>query len=236
MQTATLSFPGATIMTDQTPNGAFRAIATPAAQAANRTMQIVKVGIFAVSLAAAVPTARNLYYSWQNDIPFSEVSHRLDQYDLWMKNLDCKINYRTLSTAGGTKVDVGTCPTSGDIAIKVSAPTGQSNYEWIAFDKLPKPSSTTSASLMGLLISSAMAGEVTPDEAALAASGTRDDGRLKLAQANVETICQARAGKDQIVRITKTGDKCFKEIVSPLKGVVESRTEVPCNTQCTPSG
>lgn len=211
--------------------GSLFAITDPAARAANRTMQIVKIGIFAVSLAAAIPTARNLYYSWQNDIPFSEVSHRLDQYDLWMKNLDCRINYRTLSTAGGTKVDVGTCPTSGDIAIKVTAPTGQSNYEWIAFDKLPKPSSTSTAGLMGLLIPSAVAGEAPQRRQSLST-----DGRLYVAQANVETVCQARAGKDKIVRITKSGDKCYKEIVSPLKGVVETRTEVPCNTQCTPSG
>lgn len=220
----TLTVPGATTMT----KASLSAIADPATRAANRTMQILKVGIFAVSLAAAIPTARNLYYSWQNDIPFSEVSHRLDQYDLWMKNLDCKINYRTLSTAGGTKVDVGTCPTSGDIAIKISAPNGQSNYEWIAFNKLPKPSSST-ASLMDLFISSAVAGEaVTHDPS------SQGNGNMSVAQANVETMCQARAGKDQIVRITKIGDKCFKEIVSPLKGVVETRTEVPCNTQCTP--
>jgi hypothetical protein len=218
--------PEATTMTSQSQTSPL--FAHPAARAANRTMQIAKVGIFAVSLAAAIPTARNLYYSWQNDIPFSEVSHRLDQYDLWMKNLDCRINYRTLSASGGTTIDVGTCQKSGDIAIKVSA-RGQSNYEWIAFDRLPKPASnTTSAGFMSLLISSAFADEMGADTV------TRmSDGPLHVAQATIETVCQARAGQ-QIIRITKSGNKCYKEVVSPLKGTVESRTEVPCNAQCTP--
>lgn len=215
-------------MTSDTSTSGLRAIADPAARAANRTMQIAKIGIFAISLAAAIPTARNLYYSWQDGIPFSEVSHRLDQYDLWMKNLECNVKYRTLSTTGGTRVDVGTCPQSGDIAIKVSAPSAQAQYEWIAYDKLPKPSSKT-AGLWNLVVAPAHAESAPSSDSGAARS---DDGRIVVAQATVETVCQARSGKDKIVRVIKDGDKCFKEIVSPMKGSVENRSEVPCNTQC----
>lgn len=215
-------------MTSQSQQPSLFALDHPAGRAANRTMQIAKIGIFAISLAAAIPTARNLYYSYQDGIPFSEVSHRLDQYDLWMKNIDCRVNYRTLSTSGGTTVDVGTCKQSGDIAIKITSAQGQSNFEWIDFNKLPKPTTASqSAGVLGLFVSSAFAGETitTPES----------DGRMNVAQATIQTVCQARAGTN-IVRITKDGDKCYREVVSPLKGTVNERKEVPCNTQCTPSG
>lgn len=219
-------------MTDQMQRKPLAAYAEPAAAAANRTMQLVKFGVFAVSVAAAIPTAQNLYYSWKNDVPFTEVPHRLAQYDLWMKNLDCKIDYRTLSAASGTKVDVGTCSKSGDIAIKVSSANGQANYEWIAFDQLPKPATKT-AGLMDIIISSAIADELAKAPAATSAA----DAKLQVAEANMEVVCQAKVEKkDQIMRIVKDANKCFKEIVSPFKGTVEKRDEVPCNTQCTPAG
>ena len=228
MSTATVTF-GETFQMSEPISKSLSAYAEPAAAAANQTMRMIQLAVFGVSVAAAIPTAQNLYYSWKHDVPFTEVSHRLTQYNLWMKNLDCKINYRTLSAAGGTKVDVGTCPSSGDIAIKVSGASGQSNYEWIAFDKLPKPASPTkAANLMEYLISSAVADE-------LAAPQSPGDGQLRLAQVNLETVCQAKV-KDQIVRIVKDGAKCFKETVSPFKGTVEKREEVPCTTQCTQAG
>ncbi len=230
MSTATASF-GETFQMSEPISKSLAAYAEPAAAAANQTMRMIQLAVFGVSVAAAIPTAQNLYYSWKHDVPFTEVSHRLTQYNLWMKNLDCKINYRTLSAAGGTKVDVGTCPSSGDIAIKVSGANGQSNYEWIAFDKLPKPAvPTKAASLMDYIISTAVAAELAAPQ-----SRAAGDGQLIVAQANLETVCQAKV-KDQIVRVVKDGAKCFKETVSPFKGTVEKREEVPCNTQCTPAG
>jgi hypothetical protein len=63
------------------------------------------------------------------------------------------------------------------------------------------------------------------------------DSKLRVAEANMEVVCQAKVEKkDQIVRVVKDANKCFKEIVSPFKGTVEKREEVPCNTQCTPAG
>ena len=43
-----------------------------------------------------------------------------------------------LSTASGSKVDVGACKQTGDIAIKVSGANGAQAYEWIAFEQLKK--------------------------------------------------------------------------------------------------
>jgi hypothetical protein len=209
------------------------AYAEPAATAANNTMRMIQLGVFAVSVAAAIPTAQNLYYSWKHDVPFTEVSHRLTQYDLWMKNLDCKIDYRTLSAASGTKVDVGTCAKSGDIAIKVSS-SGQTNYEWIAFDKLPRPS-TKAAGLMSLIISSAIADELAKPQGTAKAAANTSDSAVVVAQAGMEVICQSKV-KDQIVRIVKDGAKCFREFVSPFKGTVEKREEVPCDSKCQPAG
>jgi hypothetical protein len=73
----------------------------------NRSISVVKLLVLAVSVAAAVPTARNLYFSWKNDVPFNQVDHRLAQAKLLEKNFDCKSDYRTLSTQGNGRVDVG---------------------------------------------------------------------------------------------------------------------------------
>jgi hypothetical protein len=192
----------------------------------NRTMRIVQFAVLAVSVAAAVPTAQNLYYSWQHDVPFTEVSHRLAQYELWMKNLDCKVDYRALSTAGGTRVDVGACGKTGDIAIKVSGRNGQATYEWIAYEQLQKPASQT-ASVMRLFVTEALAAanETETPQSRDAA------GAMRVAQAGMEVLCEARV-KDQIVRVVKDGGKCYREALSPFKGSIDSRTEVPCDTQC----
>lgn len=214
-------------VTFQMQRKSLSAYTEPATTAANHTMRMLQFAVLAVSVAAAVPTAKNLYYSWKNDVPFSDVSHRLAQYDLWMKNLECKIDYRTLSSASGMKVDVGTCKDSGDIAIKVSS-NGQTNYEWIAFDRLPKPTTKT-AGLMGLLISTALAEEIAAPQSTVADGAAGSS--VRVAQAGMEVICQAKV-KDQIVRVVKDGAKCFRETVSPFKGTVEKREEVPCDTQC----
>ena len=206
-------------MTDMSPRLNMAALAEPA----NRTMQLIKLGVLAVSVAAAVPTARDLYFSWKNDVPFSQVQHRLAQGALLEKNFDCKINYRTLTTAANAKVEVGSCSKTGDISIKVIGQNGQVNYEWIAFDQLPKPA-TQSASWMDLIISQAAAAEATP-------RAFQTDGMIRVAEASTDPICQAKK-KDVIVRVVKEGDKCMQETVSIFKGTVEKRQEVPCDKAC----
>ncbi len=218
-----------------------------AVEHASKFMRVIQFGVLAVSVAAAIPTAQNLYYSWSHGIPFSEVSHRLQQYDLWMKNLECKIEYRALSTASGSKVDVGACKQTGDIAIKVSGANGAQAYEWIAFEQLKKAPAlaSTTGSILDLIISPAYAetSPRTPEPAGIAATGSVATGEatanlpkapaeraVRVAE-GMEVMCQKKQG-DKIVRVVKDGAKCYKEILSPLKGSVESRSEVSCSTGC----
>jgi hypothetical protein len=185
-----------------------------------RVMPVIKFAILAVSIGAAIPTARNLYYSWVNGIPFSQVPHRLAQYDLWMKNLDCKIAYKALVTANGSKVDVGACAKTGDIAIKITD-KGHSAYEWIAFDQLQKPETQTAA-LLRLLI--------TPASAAPGERGA-DTGGAQPAEEGMDVLCRERYG-DKVVQIIKDGGKCFREILQPFRGRIEKREAVDCSAHC----
>ena len=213
-------------MTDYSQNSKLSALAAHGEVAVNKTMSLVKLGVLAVSVAAAIPTARNLYYSWTTGVPFNQVEHRLTQAELLEKNFDCKIDYRALSAATGAKVDVGSCAKTGDISIKISGPNGQVNYEWIAFEKLPKPASTQAASFMDLIITAAIAEELSKPKAAPGAAAP-----IVVAAAGTEVLCQAKA-KDMITRVVKEAGKCYKETVSLFKGTVEKREEVACDKAC----
>lgn len=205
-------------MIDDIQNTKLGALASHGGKAANRVLDIVKLGVLVVSVAAAVPTAQNLYYSWKTGVPFSQVPHRLAQAELWEKNFDCKIDYRTLHTSETSRVEVGSCSKTRDISIRVTAGK-QTNYEWIAFEQLPKPASQT-AGLLDLFISQAYAGEAP-----------NASQPMVVAQAETQVVCQTKT-KDMVTRIVKDGAKCFRESVSLFKGTVEKREEVPCTTQC----
>lgn len=209
----------ASSMIDDIQNSKLNALASHGGVAANRIVQVVKLGVLLVSVAAAVPTAQNLYYSWKTGVPFNQVPHRLSQAALWEKNFDCKIDYRTLQTSSTSKVEVGSCPATHDISIRVTSGK-QTNYEWIAFEQLPKPA-TESTALLDLFVSKAYAGEAPPEAAPIVVAQATD----------MQVVCQTKS-KDMVVRVVKDGAKCFKETVSLFKGSVEKREEVPCNTQC----
>ena len=226
MPSASCYFEEAMHMTDYSQNSKLSALAAHGEVAVNRTMSLVKLGVLAVSVAAAIPTARNLYYSWTTGVPFNQVEHRLTQAELLEKNFDCKIEYRALSAATGAKVDVGSCAKTGDISIKISGANGQVNYEWIAFEKLPKPATTQAASsMLDVFITAAIAEELAKPKAAAAATP------IVVAAAETEVLCQAKA-KDMITRVVKETGKCFKETVSLFKGTVEKREEVACDKAC----
>lgn len=183
----------------------------------DRLISFLKNAAFVVTILGAIPTAITAYHAYTFGVPFSQVPERLAQYDLWVKNIDCKIDYKALSTAQGTKIDVGACSKTGDIALKVSSPDGKSAYQWIAYNELQKPGEPAEAhGFLDLLISKARA--ETPAQS------------FKMAQ-GMEVMCQSVQGKN-IVRIVKEGGKCFKEVVSPIKGSVDKRDEVSCDTSC----
>ncbi len=188
-----------------------------------RYIPAMKTAALVVTILGAIPTAITAYNAYTFGVPFRQVPHRLAQYDLWVKNLDCKIDYKVLNTAQGTKVDVGACSKSGDIAIKISAPDGKTTYEWIAYNALQKPGEPASSfGLLGMLVGTAHA----QDKAAKP---------VRVAESGMQVVCQALDGK-KIVRIVSEGGKCYREVVSPLQGTVEKREDVPCNTQCPGSG
>lgn len=187
----------------------------------NRTLTVIKFGVLIVSIAAAIPTARNLYFSWKNGVPFNQVEHRLNQAALLEKNFDCKIDYRTLMTSSNARVEVGSCAKTGDISIRVTGRNGQVNYEWIAFDQLPKPAASRSVSLMDFIAPRALAG----DELL-----SRVDAPFDVAQ-ETSVLCQSKVG-DNIVRVVQSGGQCVRETVSIFRGSVEKSEPVPCNSAC----
>jgi hypothetical protein len=187
----------------------------------NRTLTLIKLLVLAVSVAAAIPTARNLYFSWKNDVPFDQVDHRLAQAALLEKNFDCKIDYRALTTQGSARVEVGSCTKTGDISIRVKAPNGQVNYEWIAFEQLPKPA-LRAADLMGLIVTRALAAEQPVQSR---------DAPFEVAQEAAVVLCQSKAGEN-VIRVIQSDSKCVRETVSVFRGSVEKSEPVPCDKAC----
>jgi hypothetical protein len=184
----------------------------------DRMISFLKNLALVVTIVGAVPTAITAYHAYTFGVPFSQVPQRLAQYDLWVKNIDCQIEYKALATAEGTRVDVGACPKTGDIALKLSSTDGKAAYQWIAYNELQKPGEEPkSTGILDLLISSARADQSTPKP-------------FQVAQ-GLEVVCQAIKG-NSVVRVVKEGGKCFKEIFSPIKGAVEKRDEVVCTTPC----
>lgn len=205
-------FEGTTPMTDRAVDH------DPHLGPVNRIVPFLKTAALVVTIVGAVPTAITAYHAWQYKVPFTQVSHRLAQYEIWERNIDCKIDYKALSTAEGTKIDAGACDETGDISLKVSTDDGKATYEWIAYNQLQKPGEAPPAGLLDLLIGAAQA------------DGAQSKGVL-VAQ-GMEVVCQSLVSKTQLVRVVKEGGKCFREVMSPVRGSVDKREEVPCNTTC----
>lgn len=189
----------------------------------NRFVPLLKTAALVVTIVGAIPTAITAYHAWQYKVPFSQVSHRLAQYEIWERNIDCQIEYKALSTAEGTKIDAGACDETGDISLKVSTDDGKATYEWIAYNQLQKPGEAPPPSgIIDLLIGAARA-DVSQSKG------------IRLAQSGMEVVCQSLVSKTQLVRVVREGGKCFREVMSPVRGTVDTREEVPCETKCTAS-
>ena len=160
-----------------------------------RFVPFLKTAALVVTIVGAIPTAITVYHAWQYKIPFNQVSHRLEQYDILLRNIDCKIAYKALSTAQGTKVDVGACPTTGDISLKISAADGKATYEWIAYNQLQKPGEQPEGSFLDLIIGMARAGE--RGRAGAPCAG-RARGRLPVARQQ-EGARPRRQGRRQVL-------------------------------------
>jgi len=183
----------------------------------NRIVPFLKTAALVVTIVGAIPTAITAYHAWQYKVPFTQVSHRLAQYEIWERNIDCKIDYKALSTSGGTKIDAGACASTQDISLKISTPDGKATYEWIAYNQLQKPGEPPPSGILDLLVGAARA-----DASARS---------VRLAQA-MEVVCQKLISPTQLVRVVKEDGKCFREVMSPVRGSVDKREEVPCETTC----
>jgi hypothetical protein len=185
-------------------------------QSFRRWYTLVKVAVIAVPVIGATPTALNIYYAWKHGIPYSQVSHRLQQYELFVKNGACTIEYNEINTGRDAKVKVGACPTTGDISIQVLLAAGQSIFEWIDFKELQHNNTAQS-----VLLTPALAAE-----ASTALTGTR------VAEAASRVVCQGWENKTQLVRVVNEGGRCFKETIAAYSGRADKRVEVPCTTTC----
>ena len=190
---------------------------------ANRLLSLAKFGVLVVSVAAAIPTARNLYFSWKNDVPFAQVDHRLAQAELLEKNFDCKIAYRSLGVSGDARVEVGSCSKTNDISIRLTGKGGQTNYEWIAFEQLPKPVAKT-AGLFDAIVAKAYAGDENE-------TGSHSNGKPFDVAQDSSVLCQSKVG-DNVIRVIQSGNQCVRETVSIFRGAVEKSETVPCSSAC----
>ena len=116
-------------------------------------------------------------------------------------------------------------PRQATLPSEIVEPRRAHRFEWIAFDNLQKPGAKT-AGFAGHLISRANAGGFN-SLSGVAAASSCETGR----QATDGGGVQAERGSN-IIRIIKEGDRCHREVVSPMKGGVEKTEEVSCETSC----
>jgi hypothetical protein len=186
-----------------------------------KTLLAARAIAIAAAVGGAVPTAMTLYQSWAHGIPYKEVAHRLEQYDIWVRNFDCRIEYRALTTAQGTRVDAGACGKTGDVSIKVTAQNGKAAYEWIGFNQLQKAGTVSFLELIGAVA------HATGQPMRLAQSAVPGPG-----SAGMKVMCQAMPEKGVVLRVVQEGSKCYRERVSLFRGSVDKREEVPCSSTC----
>lgn len=131
-----------------------------------RPLLIARTVAIITAVIGATPTAYQFYQSWKHDIPYSEVPHRLSQYELFVANIDCNPSYKALTAANGTRIDAAACPKTGDISVRIVAPGNQAYHQWVAFKQLQKTATARSAWL-DLFVASAHAQEGKPAPAAV---------------------------------------------------------------------
>jgi hypothetical protein len=182
---------------------------------------LIRLVVIAVPVIGATPTAFNLYQAWKHGIPYSQVSHKLQQYDLWVKNGACKIDYSEIRTSKDAKVNIGACPTTGDISIQVALAGGSSFFEWIDFNQLQQLNTAHA-----MLTTPAIAAEVPAAVPAPMAG-------IRVAEAaGSRVVCQGWENPTKIVRVVDEGGRCFKETIAAYSGRADKREEVPCTTTC----
>lgn len=191
--------------------------------------RIFRILLVLVPVAAAVPTAFDLYTAISEDVPFWEVRSIIRQGQLAQRNWDCQpqMKYSELADLTVTKVDsshifAGACPKSGDTHVRLqNIETGVPSQLWISYTEL-------SSERRGFRWTDILLGPTK------AQAGERS--LIRLAQAGAfKVMCVAWVDKKTMVQIVKEGDKCYREEVSPLGGKVLKREDVACDMKCPES-
>lgn len=188
---------------------------------------LVRVIAIGIPVLGAIPTAYNLYLAYKHDRPVGQISHDMEQAELWNKNAEClfKMKFQALETGKGTRVNIASCPDSNDLLVKVATSDGElANNEWISYDSIV--GQKTGFSIFASLIDNAYAADVVKKR------GPQSKPRLRVADEGMKIVCQKIDKKGKVLQIVKENNKCYKEEFSIYKGNIQGRLEVPCETTC----
>lgn len=199
-------------MTDQTNSAVSRS-----------TQTITLITAIILGLANFYEPAKDIYLRYVHpELGGESLEIAFEQQKLTEKNLDClaRAAPRQLRLDNNISVNLVACP-SGDVQVTIYPSNAPAKQRWVP----SAPAKTETA--LGWLIGAANAAE---------AEGAAQPGApVRMAQATLQTVCQAWADerrKSKLVRVTNEGGRCVKEVVNVFTGRVEIRQEVPCNTPC----
>jgi hypothetical protein len=169
---------------------------------------------FAIAIVGAVPQYIDVVKGILMDVDTSAVADAEEQQRLFIRNIDCRLSLEAVTTQTNSNVAVGACPT-GDIQVDIQYPDGDRVVRWFAFEKF----TPLQASLLSSFIKTAMADEPT-------------NVNMKLAQQNIQVICQQTLDNGKILRRVSIANQCFDQVINIYTGAVEQQTPASCDNAC----
>jgi hypothetical protein len=169
---------------------------------------------FAIAVVGAVPQYINVVKGAFMGVDSSAVAYAEEQRRLFIRNIDCNLSLETVTTQTNSNIAVGACPT-GDIQVNIQYPNGERVVQWFAFEKF----TPHQASLWSSFIGKAMASD-------LPMTG------MRLAQQNIQVICQREFGKGKLLRRVEIENQCFDQVINIYTGAVEKQTPASCDKSC----
>jgi hypothetical protein len=149
---------------------------------------------------------------------FAEAEH---QSALWRKNLSCSAApFNWYRNPRNTRVDARICE-SGDVFVRVSAPDGQTAFQWVDVDAIVAPPGG-GFSLIPAAHAATIRTLAGPARMVRQAGGG-DPTRV---------ICQGFLDRRQLRRRIQARGACFDEVIDTLTGSVVGRTRVACRPTC----
>lgn len=174
---------------------------------------------FAIAVVGAVPQYINVVKGAVIGVDANVVAYAEEQRRLFIRNMDCQLSLETVTTQTNSNIAVGACP-SGDIQVNIQYPNGERVVQWFAFEKF----TAHQASLLSSFIGTAMAGE--------SQNNVSQSTRLKLAQQNIQVICQREFRKGKLLRRVQISGQCFDQVINIYTGAVEEQKPASCDNTC----